>query len=66
MGFKKTKQSSNGTILYRSAQSGQFIETKSMVRSAHSSFGLPNGERISTVRKDIMDRALNRSPDSKR
>jgi len=31
----------------------------------HGSFGLPNGQRITTVRRDIMDRALNRSPERK-
>lgn len=66
MAFKKTKSSSGSASGYRSSSDGRFLETKSMSRSAHGSFGLPNGERISTVRKDIMDRALNRSPDNKR
>ena len=64
MAFKKTKGGSGGDA-FRSAQSGRFLETKSMNRSAHSSFGLPNGQRITTVRRDIMDRALNRSPEKK-
>ena len=65
MAFKKTKGSSGGAGSYRSSQDGRFLETKSLNRSAHGSFGLPNGERISTVRRDIMDRALGRSPDKK-
>ena len=66
MAFKKTKNASGGAGSFRSSSDGRFLETKSLSRSAHGSFGLPNGERISTVRKDIMDRALNRSPDNKR
>jgi hypothetical protein len=66
MAFKKTKDSSGAKVSVRSSSSGRFIETKIIARSANSSFDLPNGQRISTVRKDIMDRALNRSPDSKR
>jgi hypothetical protein len=65
MAFKKTKDRSGGAVSSRSSKDGRFIETKSLSRSALSSFSLPNGERISTVRKDIMDRALNRSPDKK-
>lgn len=66
MAFKKSKGVSKGSGAFRSVSSGQFLSTKSMSRSAHGSFGLPNGERISTVRKDIMDRALNRTPDKER
>ncbi|KQM86688.1 hypothetical protein ASE70_17460 [Sphingomonas sp. Leaf22] len=66
MAFKKSKSVSKGSGTSRSASSGQFLSTKSMSRSAHSSFSLPNGERISTVRKDIMDRALNRTPGKER
>lgn len=32
---------------------------------AHGSFALPNGDRINTVRRDIMDRALGRSTEVK-
>lgn len=65
MVFKKTKGASGRAGSYLSSKSGSFLETKSLTRSAHGSFGLPNGERISTVRRDIMDRALNRSPEKK-
>lgn len=65
MAFKKTKSGAGGSDGARSSQSGRFLETKSLSRSAHSSFGLPNGQRITTVRRDIMDRALNRSPEKK-
>ena len=65
MAFKKTKGGSGGSDGFRSSQSGRFLEMKSLNRSAHSSFGLPNGQRITTVRRDIMDRALNRSPEKK-
>ena len=65
MAFKKTKGPSDGAGSYRSSKDGRFLETKSFIRSTHSSFGLPNGERISTVRRDLMDRALNRSPEKR-
>lgn len=63
MAFKKTK-GKGGSGGFRSSTTGAFIHTSS-VRSPHSSFGLPNGDRIATVRADIMNSALNRSPEKK-
>ena len=58
----------SGWIATRSKATGRFGATKSIAGrvQANSSFGLPNGDRIATVRRDIMDRALGRSPEIKR
>lgn len=64
---KSTGKSGSGWVATRSLSSGRFTTTKSAAGrvQAHSSFGLPNGDRIGTVRRDIMDRALGRSPEKK-
>lgn len=58
------KESAKGGRTYRSAVAGKFIEPKSGktassygVRHAYS---MPNGEKIVTVRRDIVDHALGR------
>jgi hypothetical protein len=63
----KDVKSGSGWITTRSVSNGQFVTTKSATGrvQAHSSFSLPNGDRIGTVRRDIMDRALGRSPEKK-
>ncbi len=56
-------------VATRSSETGRFITTKSISSGrvhASGSFGLPNGDRIATVRRDIMDRALGRNAESKR
>jgi hypothetical protein len=51
-----------GSLTYRSASSGRFA-AKSRVAGELT---LPNGDRISTVRKDVMDSALGRDKPTKR
>jgi hypothetical protein len=64
----KSETKSTGWVATRSLSSGAFIGTKDGFGrvQAHGSFGLPNGDRIVTVRKDIMDRALGRNSEQKR
>jgi len=58
-----TKESVKGAT-YRSASTGKFLETKSG-KSASSygvrhAYSMPNGDKIVTVRRDIVDHALGR------
>jgi len=60
-------KSGKGWAKTRSLSNGRYVATKSPSGrvEAHSSFRLPNGDRINTVRRDIMDRALGRLPEKK-
>jgi hypothetical protein len=52
----KTGTPSKGGWVVRSGVSGRYV-------AVHSSFAMPNGDRVTTVRRDIMDRALGRNPE---
>jgi len=63
----KSSSKSGGGWTTRSSVSGKFVSTRHVSGrvQAHSSIGLPNGDRLNMVRRDIMDRALGRSPEKK-
>jgi hypothetical protein len=64
----KGESKSTGWYKNRSSTTGKFViasASKDGRTLPNGSFALPNGDRINTVRRDIMDRALGRTPEKK-